>query len=90
MDHQFGATAGGPIPVMLGGSPAPAPGPAPGPAPAPPLPLPDGWERRALPAPDAQGRTEYFINHHDRTTHWSPPYTPPAADARELFDIHVP
>ena len=50
----------------------------------------DRWERRALPAPDAQGRTEYFINHHDRTTHWSPPYTPPAADARELFDIHVP
>jgi hypothetical protein len=94
-----------PRPVMFGdnagaAAPAPAPAPIPATAPAPAASaaqeadaLPAGWERKLLAAPDAEGRTAYFVNHHTQTTHWAlpaPDYRPPEATKRDLFDIHVP
>jgi hypothetical protein len=58
----------------------------------PAMQLPANWEQRPLPAPDADGRTFYFVDHATRTTHWelpAPEYSPPT-EARQLFDIHVP
>ena len=41
--------------------------------------LPEGWERRPLPKPDAQGHICYYIDHNTKTTHWS---IPSAAELR--------
>ena len=94
------------LPSGAAAIPAPAPQPAPPQPPtrlpSPPQPatqqseedaLPAGWERSLLPAPDAEGRTCYFVDHNTQTTHWqlpAPVYQPPEATKRDLYDIHVP
>lgn len=88
-----------PIQVMLptggaaGAAAQPEPQPAPAAAPADANELPDGWECKPLAAPDAEGRTCYFVDHNTQTTHWklpAPDYRPPEATKRDLFNIHVP